>query len=44
MSVDFIKHNFEVENPERLDKAVTEAIDGVSRGKAQAAIRDGRVQ
>ena len=44
MSVDFIKHNFEVENPERLDKAITEAIEGVSRGKAQAAIRDGRVR
>lgn len=44
MSVDFIKHNFEVENPERLDKAITESIDEVSRGKAQAAIRDGRVR
>lgn len=44
MSQAFIKHSFEVETPNRLDKAITEVLTDVSRGKAQSAVTNGWVK
>lgn len=44
MSPAFVNHAFEVETPNRLDKAITDVLTDLSRGKAQATIANAWVR
>ena len=44
MNPAFVNHAFEVETPNRLDKAITDVLSDLSRGKAQATIANAWVR
>lgn len=44
MSQAFTTHSFEVEIPNRLDKAIIDALTEVTRGKAQETVKNGLVK